>query len=92
MGYALFSWVHQGREMPFHERRFICGLAAIGYPGAFEDALPLMEGRQRVPEDFSMLLHADADALPEEVHLDAYSVGSVLFEWLRDYWMLRGSL
>ena len=49
-----------------------------------------MAGRQRVPEDFTHLRFEDADALPEEVHLYAYSVGSVLFEWLRDYWMLRG--
>ena len=91
MGFAYFAWVHQGRDMPMAERQFTCGMAAIGYPGAYEEAMPLMLCRKRVPEDFSQgLLFEDADALPEEVHLYAYSVGSVLFEWLRDYWMLRG--
>ena len=53
--------------------------------------MPLMLCRQHVPQDFTQgLLFEDADVLPEEVHLYAYSVGSVLFEWLRDYWLLRG--
>ena len=58
--------------MPYQERIFICGLAAIGHPGAIADALPLMLGRQRVAEDFTQFVFDDGDRLPEEVHLYAY--------------------
>lgn len=89
-GFAYYASVHQGRAMPYQERIFICALATLGYPGALEDALPLMLGRKRVPEDFTDILFEDGDLLPAEVHIYAYSVGSILFEWMRDYWMLRG--
>jgi len=89
MGFPYFGSVHQGRSRPRMEGHFLCGMAAIGYPGAHERAVEILSLRTRVPEDFTDFLVEDYDLLPEEVHLFARTVCAILPEAWRDYWLLR---
>ena len=89
MGFAYFATRHQGRFRPRQEMHALVGLAALGVPGAFEDAMELMALRKCVPEDFTHHLFEDRDVLPESVDLYARNVGGILVEWWRNYWFLR---
>lgn len=89
MGFAYFHTRHHGRTRPRHERCHLAALAAVGVPGAFEQAVDLLNQRHRIPEDFTAMCIEDYDRLPETVHLYARSVGIGLVGWLRDYWLLR---
>ena len=86
-GFAFFATRHRGRTRP--EGSPLCGLAALGYPGAFERARDLLAICRRVPEDFTQYLYDDYDRLPETVHLYARSTGVPMVQWLRNYWLLR---
>ena len=88
-GFAYLATVHGGRARPRRELHFLCGLAELGYPGAFERAVEVLGCRNNVPGDFMEFLSEDYDNLPETVHIYARSVGAILFEWWRDYWWLR---
>jgi len=89
LGFAYFHCVHQGRLRPRRELTFMRGLATMGYPGAREKALQVLALRKKVPEDFTAMLSEDHDALPEQVHIYARSVGVGLADWLCNYWRLR---
>ncbi len=86
-GFAFFATRHRGRTRA--ECQTLFGLAALGYPGAFERARDLQALRRRIPEDFTHFLYEDYDHLPETVHLYARSTGVALVDWLRNYWLLR---
>ena len=86
-GFAFFSTRHRGRTRP--ECSTLCGLAALGYPGALERARDVLAVFRRVPEDFTQFLHEDYEHLPETVHLYARSTGAPMVQWLRNYWLLR---
>ncbi len=88
-GFAFFATRHRGRQRPHFEHNPICGLAALGYPGAFEMAFEILSLFKRVPEDFTHYLYEDYDHLPETVHLYARSTGVQEIQWLRNYWLLR---
>ena len=89
MGYAYFFSVHGGRQRPRHEVHFLCALAALGYPGALEQAADLLSHRKSIPLDFTDYLAEDYSELPEEVRLFARSISTGLVEWFRNYWLLR---
>lgn len=89
MGFAYFQTVHGGRTRPRHEMHVLAALAAMDYPNAFDDAVNLLELRQRVPLDFTAFHNDDYNQLPEEVHLYARGAGVNMVGWLRDYWLLR---
>ncbi len=88
-GFAFFATRHHGRLRPHFELTPICGLAALGYPGALDIACKVLEMFRRVPEDFTHYLLDDYSHLPETVHLYARSTGVQLVLWLRNYWLLR---
>ncbi len=88
-GFAYYSTVHGGSARPRLEVNFLCGLAALGHRGAYQKAVELLLHRQRVPHDFTEFLYEDHDRLPPQVDLYARSTGSLLFEWFRNYWMLK---
>ena len=85
---------HHGRCRPRHEVDFLLGLASTGYrtQEIAARAAELLAFRSAVPEDFTYFLSEDYDQLPETVHLYARSVGVMLVEWWRDYWLLRKAL
>lgn len=89
MGFAYFASVHNGRSRPRMEQHVLCGLAAVGYPGAYEQAAHVLAQRTRVPEDFTDFLLEDYPTLPEEVALYARTVCAILPECWRDYWLLK---
>jgi hypothetical protein len=88
-GFAGLATVHGGRTRPRREMHFLCGLAELGYPGAYEQAVEILGCRRNVPEDFLEYNAEDYDDLPETVHLYARGIGAFLFEWWRNYWWLR---
>lgn len=89
MGFAYSATRHGGRERPRLEVHALAGLAILGVAGALDEALTLMGHRRRVPHDFAHYLYEDLPHLPEPVELYAGSVGAILVEWWRDYWLLR---
>jgi len=90
LGARFFFSVHGGRKRPRDEFQSLCGFATVGHKPSLEKALDIIKIRQRVPEDFTHFLYEDYDILPEEIHLYARSIGIILVNWLRDYWLLRG--
>jgi len=81
----------EGRSRPGNAFHFVCGLAALGHPGAAERAERVLGQWRRVPEDFTVFAFEDRDQLPREryVQLQACAVGTQLVAWYRNYWRLR---
>ena len=88
LGFPELYTVHQGRVRPRHETHFLCALAVLGYPGAAARARQLLTIAPRVPQDFTNIVADENSALPETV-IAARSVGIMLVEWFRNYWLLR---
>jgi hypothetical protein len=90
-GFAYFATRHHGRARPRHEIDFLIALAAVGYDRerTAAKAAELLALRRDVPRDFTAFLADDYHCLPETVHLYARSVGPIMVEWWRNYWLLR---
>jgi len=88
LGFPELYTVHQGRVRPRHETHFLCALTALGYPGAREQFLQLLAISERVPHDFTNIVADDLAQMPDTV-IAARSVGSMLAEWFRNYWLVR---
>lgn len=82
---------HHGRSRPRLEIDFLLGLASVGYKAqeCIRQATGLLALRSSVPADFTQILSEDYDRLPETVHLYACSVGELMVDWWRNYWLLR---
>ncbi len=81
----------QGRSRPYNVVQFLCGLAALGHPGARERAEQALGLWRRVPEDFTFFAFEDREQLPlgRYMQLQACAVGTQLVAWYRNYWRLR---
>lgn len=89
MGSPFYHCVHAGRVRPRQEVTVLASLACLGIEGAAKQATDLFALRRSVPRDFMYFLADDYEALPKEVHLYARSVGAIMLEWWRNYWILR---
>jgi hypothetical protein len=88
MGFPELYTVHQGRTRPRSEVHFLCGLASLGFSEAIPHVQRLLAVPKRIPQDFTNLAADDLTQVPDTV-LAARSVGVMLLEWFRNYWMLR---
>lgn len=91
-GWAHNAWVHGGRERPRHEITVLTQLAGLGRDDAIEQAIDLLELRRTVPEEFTQWLSDDYEDLPDAVHIRSRSVGAVMVDWWRQYWVLRSQI
>jgi len=85
----MYNCYHAGRERPRHEIAVLCSLAALGVPGTAQQAAEILALSKKIPQDFTDWLSQDFPIIPEAAHIYARSVGIVMINWWRDYWMLR---
>lgn len=91
LGFPHTNWAHSGRMRPRHEATILTALACFGNKNAEELALQVFNLRKKVPEDFTHYLSEEYPALPDAVHLYARSIGALMLDWWRNFWVLNST-